>query len=202
MTRPLRNDVEGIHHVYARGNNRSRIFRDDDDRNAYLATLASVTIRMRWRMLAYCLMSNHVHLLIETREPNLGSGIQRLHGAYARTYNDRYRHTGHVFEGRFGSRLVESDEQLWGAIAYIAQNPVKAGLCATPEQHPWSSHSLVTKGRAPRWLDERRLFEHFAGTGGDPRRRYEELIEGRAGVSPDSARPPGRPRRAPASSPM
>jgi putative transposase len=179
MVRALREDTEGIHHVYARGNNRERIFRDAADRDAYLKTLASVTVRMRWRVLAYCLMDNHLHLLIETREPNLGRGMQRLHSLYARTFNDRYRHTGHVFEGRYGSRRVVTDEQLWATVSYIAHNPVKAGLCATPDQHPWSSHALVVKGRAPRWLDEGRLFECFEDVGGDPRRRYAELVEGR-----------------------
>ena len=181
MARGLRQDIEGIHHIYARGNNRERLFRGDFDRRDYVAELSRVTIRMRWRLLAYCLMENHVHLLVETREPNLGRGIQRLHGAYASAFNRRHRHTGHVFEGRFGSRLVTSDEQLWGTIAYIAHNPVRAGMCDTPERHAWSSHALIARGEAPRWLDERRLLEHFAGLGGDdPRRRYLELIDGRA----------------------
>jgi putative transposase len=183
MVRGPRQDIEGIHHVYARGNNRERIFRDDWDREAYLKTLAKVTIRMRWRLLAYCLMDNHVHLLIETREPNLGAGMQRLHSHYARTYNDRHVRTGHVFEGRYGSRVVGSDEQLWGTIVYIARNPVEVGNCLDPQDHQWNSHSLVVRGRSPRWLDEARLFEHFEGLGDDPRRHYLALIDRGAGAA-------------------
>jgi putative transposase len=180
MARQPREEAEGTHHVYARGNNRERIFRDDQDRGDYLRMLARVTIRMRWRLLAYCLMDNHVHLLVETREPNLGAGMRRLHSLYARTFNDRHRRSGHLFQGRYGSRLIESDEQLWATVAYIARNPVNAGICDSPERHRWSSHRLVTRGEAPRWLDVRRLLEHFGDVGGDPRRRYRELIDGRA----------------------
>lgn len=183
--------MAGIHHVYARGNDRQRIFRDDDDRDAYLKTLARVTIRMRWRLLAYCLMDNHVHLLVETREPNLGTGMQRLHGLYARTFNDRHRRTGHLFEGRYGSRMVESDEQLWGTVAYIARNPVEAGLCDDPERYRWGSHRLVMRGEAPRWLDTARLFDHFGSAGGEPRERYVESVTGARPPALDRAAAPG-----------
>ena len=168
----------GMHHVYARGNNRQPIFRDDHDRDAYLKTLASVTIRKRWRLLAYCLMRNHLHLLIETREPNLGSGMQRLHSLYARTFNDRHQRTGHLFEGRYGARRITSDPQLWATVAYIARNPVEAGVCDDPERYRWGSHGLVARGEAPRWLDADRLLEHFADSGGDPHDRYLETVGG------------------------
>jgi REP element-mobilizing transposase RayT len=183
MARPLRDDVAGIHHVYARGNDRARIFRTDEDREDYLRLLGRVTVRKRWRCLAYCLMDNHVHLLIETREPNLANGMQRLHGCYAQAYNERYARRGHLFQGRYGSRPIKSDEQLWATIAYIAHNPVEAGMCDSPERYRWSSHPRIVRGRAPGWLDERRLLERFEEVGGDPRLRYSELIDGLTAVT-------------------
>ena len=112
----------------------------------------------RWRCLAYCLMDNHVHLLIETPEANLGSGMQWLHGFYAQAYNERHGRVGHVFQGRYGAVRITSDEQLWTVAAYIANNPVEGGLCARPEDWPWSSHAAAILGRpSPDWLDVERL---------------------------------------------
>jgi putative transposase len=179
MARKPRSDVAGVHHVYARGNDRRRIFDDDADRHSYLRTLSRVVQRHRWHCLAYCLMENHIHLLLETQEGNLGRGMQRLHGRYAGAYNDRHRRSGHVFQGRFGSVLVETDEQLWHTVGYIVRNPVEAGQCARPEQWPWSSHRATLAGPWPDWLDVPRLLSYFATAGGQPIRKYEELVGGR-----------------------
>lgn len=165
-----------MHHVYARGNDRCDIFRDDVDRESYLATLAYVVRRLRWSCLAYCLMRNHVHLLIETSEPNLGRGMHRLHSLYARHFNDRHGRTGHLFQERYGSVLQDSDEQLWHAIAYVVRNPVEAGLCTSPADWRWSSHAAVTRGEAPPWLDVTRPLACFEAAGGEARRRYAELV--------------------------
>lgn len=130
---------------------------------------------MRWGCLAYCLMDNHVHLLVEIAEPSLGAGIQRAHGLYAATFNQRHGRSGHVFQGRYGSVLVTRDEQLWAAIAYVVRNPVEAGLCASPRDWPWSSHAAVLNGIGPPWLDPADVLRCFEAVGGDPRRRYAEL---------------------------
>src|SRR5213082_2729696 len=120
MPRQLRQEVEGgIHHVYARGNDRRRIYLDDTDRRTYLFLLARVVLVKRWRCLAYCLMDNHLHLLVETPEANLGSGMQRLHSLYAQIHNERHGRCGHLFQDRFGSVRVLSDEQLWAVVAYV-----------------------------------------------------------------------------------
>jgi putative transposase len=177
MPRRPREEVEGaVHHVFARGNDRRDIFVDDVDRRIYLATLGRVTKRQRWRCLAYCLMPNHVHLLVETPNANLGAGMQRLHGDYAHIFNERHGRSGHVFQGRFGSVRMATDEQLWTAAAYVALNPVTAGLCETPEEWRWSSHgSTVDARRRPGWLDVARLLSYFEGLGGDPLQRYAAM---------------------------
>jgi REP element-mobilizing transposase RayT len=178
MPRKPRLDVPGIQHVYARGNDRRAIFRDDLDREAYLAILGRVLERMRWDCLAYCLMDNHVHLLVEIAEASLAAGIQRLHGLYGRSFNERHGRTGHLFEGRYGSKLVTSDEQLWTTMAYIVRNPVSAGLCRSPEEWRWSSHAAAMSGGGPPWFDRAALLRCFEGVAGDPSCRYAELTVG------------------------
>ncbi len=166
-----------MHHVWARGNNKALLFHDDVDREGYLWLLGSVVVRHRWRCLSYCLMDNHMHLLVETPEPNLGDGMQRLHGDFGRGFNRRHARSGHVFQGRFGSKPVGSDEQLWTVAGYIAANPVEAGLCRSPEDWRWNSHACVVGRQAvPGWLDVERLFERFEVWGGNPRARYLEAV--------------------------
>ncbi len=127
--------------------------------------------------LSYCLMGNHVHLLLETRTPNLGAGMHRLHGAYAQYFNRRHGFSGHLFQGRFDAPPIESDPQLWMTAAYIARNPVDAGLCREPADWPWSSHAAIVDGRAPDWLAAARLESYFGAQGGDGLQRYRELVE-------------------------
>ena len=185
--KPREEVVDGIFHIYARGNDRRVVYRDDGDRRMYLRLLARTVKHRHWRALAYCLMSNHVHLLIETPRPNLGAGMRWLHGLYARQFNDRHGRSGHVFQGRYGAVGVERDEQLWATAAYIAMNPVEAGLCDAPEKWPWSSHAVTVGGGGPRWLDVDRLLHHLAGGARDPRRAYAAMLQGEM----REARPPG-----------
>jgi REP element-mobilizing transposase RayT len=173
MPRRLRDDVEaGVHHVYARGNGRQAIYLTDADRHIYLRLLGTAVERHRWSCLAYCLMTNHVHLLIETREPNLSVGMQRMHGRYAGDFNRRHRRVGHLFQGRFGSVRVVDDRQLAAAIAYIARNPVEAEL---GEDWPWSSHAAMLNGVAPSWLDVPAVRAYLESAGGEAATRYREL---------------------------
>jgi putative transposase len=179
-----------VYHVYARGNDRQRVFRVDADRRLYLALLAKVTTQRAWQTMSFCLMDNHIHLLVETTRPNLGSGMGRLHGAYAQAFNRRHRRCGHVFQGRYGAVPVESEAQLLEVARYIALNPVEAGLCARPEAWAWSSHAAaVGEVRAPAWLDVRRLLEYFGAAGGDPAERYARFVAERRETR--AAKPPG-----------
>jgi REP element-mobilizing transposase RayT len=179
--RPRTELAGGIHHVYVRGAVRQTIYLDDLDRHWYLGKLARVIRWMSWSCLSYCLMGNHMHLLIETPEPNLGAGMQRLHGAFAQAFNRRHAKAGHVFGSRYEAKPVETDAQLWATVRYIVQNPVAAGLCATPEAWAWSSHAAVLDVGASPCLDRPRLLSYFASQGGDPRRRYLEYIEADVG---------------------
>jgi putative transposase len=165
-----------MHHAYARGNNRQDIFLDCTDRVVYLTLLGQVVKRYRWRCLAFCLMRNHVHLLIETQVEVLGAGIHRLHGLYAQSFNKRHGRCGHLFQERFGSVPMESDQQILEVTRYIARNPVAAGLCADAADWSWSSHAAVLASGGPAWLDTGRLLEYFGQDGGDPLRRYADFV--------------------------
>jgi putative transposase len=166
MPRGPREDAShAVQHVYARGNDRRRIFFGTTDRLRYLALLAHAVARSRWRCLAYCLMDNHVHLVLETPQPNLGVGLQRLHSPYAKRFNKRHGTVGHVFQGRYGSRRIKDDVHLITTLRYIAQNPVEAGLCVAEEDWPWSSHAMLLADTAPSWLDTARVSDHLRAWG-------------------------------------
>ena len=181
MPRQPRAEFEGaIHHVFARGAARQDVFLDDADRRRYLALLDRTVSWMSWRCLTYCLMGNHMHLLIETPKPNLGRGMQRFHGEYAQRFNRRHARSGHLFQRRYEAVPIESDAQLFTVVRYIANNPVEAGLCDSPEAWPWSSHAAILHRTWPRWLDVARLLARISEYGGDPHRRYVDLVKGLA----------------------
>jgi REP element-mobilizing transposase RayT len=152
------------------------VFVDDADRWVYLRLLERTVNRYEWRCLSYCLMTNHVHLLIETPQANLGAGMQWFHGQYGRHYADRHHLPGHVFQRPYGSKRIKDEAQLWTTIRYIAQNPVDAGLCELPIAWAWSSHRGVVEGSAPAWIARGRLLEYFEGLGGAPAERYAALV--------------------------
>ena len=187
--RPRAEAEDAIHHVTARGVARRPLFRDDLDRVRYLRMLGIVVGGQAWRCLSYCLMDNHVHLLLETPKPNLARGMQRLHGDYGRSFNHRHGLNGHVFQGRYHTVRIQSDRQLWAAAAYIADNPVEAGLCARAEDWRWSSHAASLGRRGPHWLDAARLHERLRAFGAsDPRAALEAAIDSRRPLASPACR--------------
>jgi putative transposase len=189
VARQLRQEVEGgVFHVYARGNDKQSIFLDDADRQTYLFLLRRVVEEHGWRCLAYCLMENHVHLLIETPVPNLARGMQRLHGAYAQLFNERHGRVGHLFQGRYGAVHMESDQQLWATLAYIAANPVRAELCEKATDWRWSSCRHVLNQRSAGLIDLERIAWYLASFGPEPLKSYETLVTGSDPLSGEDSR--------------
>jgi REP-associated tyrosine transposase len=144
----------GIFHLTMRGVDRKIVFRSATDHFAFLSILDQTVRCYEWSCRFYCLMGNHFHLLVETPKPTLSEGMQHLNGCYAQGFNRRHGRKGHLFEDRFGSVLIETDGHLLELLRYVALNPVRAGLCALPEEWRWSSFS-ATAGLepAPRFLD-------------------------------------------------
>jgi REP-associated tyrosine transposase len=130
---------DGIYHVTSRGAGQAAIFLDDLDRVAFMHLLRRTVRKFNWDCHAYCLMTNHYHLVVETRTPLLSAGMHRLNGIYAQQFNDRLERAGHLFESRFSSRLVGREAHLANACRYVLDNPVRAGICTRAEDWPWSS---------------------------------------------------------------
>jgi len=148
MPRPLRIAYDGaIYHVTLHGNNNEPVFRDDLDYSAYLDQLGRTITRYAITLLAYGLMTNHLHLVVRTPRPNISGAMQWLHGCYAALFNRRHRRSGHLFRDRFYSAVIETDEYLLESTRYVHLNPVRAGLVQRPEDHRWSSYLRYIGGR-------------------------------------------------------
>jgi REP element-mobilizing transposase RayT len=186
VPRPLRKLAPGgIYHVTARGNRKQRIFLADDDRALFLTLLARITVPLRWRFHAYCLMENHYHLVTETPEANLSAGLQMVNGRYAQAFNARYALTGHLFQGRFHSIAVESDGHLLELSRYLALNPVRAGLCARPEDWPWSSYrAALGIAGPPAFLRMERVLDCFGLQAEQQRENFRRFIRQASGIGP------------------
>ena len=138
-----------LYHVTARGVAAETIYQDDSDRRLFLSQLSDVVGRYSWICHGYCLMGTHYHLVVETPAANLAAGAQRLNGVYGQSFNRFHGRKGHLFQGRYGAVLVQKETHLLEVSRYVALNPVRAGLCRTPEEWEWSSHR-ATVGLADR----------------------------------------------------
>jgi putative transposase len=146
----------GIYHVTIRGVRQTPLFCEERDWLRYLDFLGDCVERFGWRCHSYCLMPNHVHLLLQTPEPNLPQGMQRLNLRYAIRFNRRYGFKGHAFDRRYWSSLVKTDSYLVGLARYIARNPVRAGLVEYPSQWRWSSYAALARlADGPDFMDAR-----------------------------------------------
>lgn len=143
-----------IYHVMARGVRKNSLFIDDVDRRKFLRLLAATVARYGCLCFAYCLMSNHFHLVIQTPGANISRLMQYLNSQYASFFNWRHRYRGHVYEGRFHAPVIEDGRYLASAIAYVARNPVEASLVKDAAHWTWSSYrATVGKCACPKFLD-------------------------------------------------
>lgn len=177
MPRRARMYIPGLpYHIVQRGNNRQCCFFDDEDRRIYLGLWQQMSRRYGVRVHAYCLMSNHVHLLLTPLNRDSVSNATRVVGScYARHINERYQRTGSLWEGRHRASVVQSGRYLMTCYRYIELNPVRAGMVAEPEDYIWSSYRANVRGPWD-WLQPH---SHFATLGPDEaaqRRAYATLF--------------------------
>lgn len=143
-----------MYHVINRGNNKQVIFRDREDYLHYLNTIQRYKKKYRFKLFAYCLMPNHVHLLIKvSKGGSISKIMQSITVAQTRRFNDKYQRCGHVWQGRFLSPLVSSDEYAVNVMRYIEQNPWRAGMVAAVADYPFSSYKLNISKKSGRMID-------------------------------------------------
>jgi len=182
MARPLRLEYPGaVYHVMARGHERAAIYRDRADREKFVALLGSITSDEQWVIHSYCLMPNHYHVLLETPQGGISHGMRSLNGRYTQWFNRRHKRTGHLFEGRFKSIVVQKERHLLELVRYVVLNPVRARLVARPGDWPWSSY-LTTAGtrEEPEWLERDWTLGQFGRTRAAARDAFRRFVaEGR-----------------------
>ncbi|RQO59957.1 transposase [Paucibacter sp. KBW04] len=185
MSRPLRIEFPGaLYHVTSRGDRREDIFVDDMDRARLLAIVAQGLARFDAGMLAYCLMGNHYHFVVYTRQGSLSALMRHINGVYTQAFNRRHGKVGHLFQGRFKAILVDKDSYLLEVCRYVELNPVRAEMVAGAADWPWSSYRVhIGHAEAPEWLCSTELWGYLLGR--DPctdadraraQRSYAELV--------------------------
>jgi putative transposase len=170
-------EYEGAcYHLLSRGNERREIFVGDDDRGLFLDTLGECCERFELDAFAYVLMDNHYHLLVRTQRANLSRALHGLSGTYTRRFNNRHGRSGHLFQGRFKSMLVENDAYMLQLSCYIHRNPLRAGLVERLADYPWSSYLAYAYGRKPlEWLSTELILSQFKVP--NPHQAYREKVQ-------------------------
>jgi len=178
MARPLRIEYPGaLYHLTARGNAWQPIFLGDQDKRIFLQVLGKTLSDCNGICHAYCLMTNHYHLLIETPEANLSQLMKQINGIYTQRFNRIHHRVGHVFQGRFKSILVDKDSYLLELCRYIVCNPVRAGMVEDPESYPWSSFNATAgKTKPPNFLSTDWILNQFAGTRSRAQVQYRRFV--------------------------
>ncbi len=158
------------------------IFRDDEDRQGYLDRLSAYREKHGFRLLAYCLMSNHLHLVVQTGPVALSRVMHGLHSSFTQAFNRRHDRVGHLFQGRYKAFLVEKERYLLSLIKYVHENPVRARLVRRAADYPWSSDRCYRRGEGPDWLDMEPVLSTLAGRRTAAVARYRELMAGDQGA--------------------
>ncbi len=143
---------DAVYHVIVRGNCRQDIFIDDHDRYRFYLLLQAGTERFGHRIHAFCLMSNHVHLVVQTGEIPLSRIMQNLSLRYTRWINWRHHRVGHLFQGRYKAVLVDADAYFLELVRYVHLNPVRAEMAKTPEEYLWTGHRAYLGKETLPWL--------------------------------------------------
>jgi putative transposase len=177
MPRPLRPIADGlVYHVINRGNNRQPVFHGEDDYAAFLKAVADLKERKAFELYGYCLMSNHIHLLIRPREGSISRIVQSLLVSHTQRYHRFHKSGGHVWQGRFKSPVIQNDDHLLVVLRYIEANPLLANMVEHAGDYPWSSFGSHGNGRADLLLDPVIPYEALARGEAVRRRRWSAFV--------------------------
>jgi REP element-mobilizing transposase RayT len=179
----------GVYHVINRGNYRSNIFRADKTKAAFLKCLEETCQKTDWRVYAWCIMTNHFHLALETPQPNLVEGMRWMQGTFANRFNRMRKEHGHLFQGRYKSLIVDPGNGLGSLCNYIHLNPVRAGICETYDlkNWRWTSVAWIFKPKErPEWFDPEPSLSAAGGLRDTPvgHRRYSDYLSWLAEYEP------------------
>ena len=177
MYRPRIEVPGGYYHVGSRGNNKAPIFVSDDDRTLFLLLLGRTAIRHGWTIHAYCLMTNHYHLILQLSAGGFSRGMCELNGGYALTFNARHGRSNHVFGRRFWDERIETDLHYFEACRYVVLNPLRSGLERVLGTWPWSSYrAMIGVDFAPGFLATGELLARFGSTPASARDAYISYV--------------------------
>ncbi|MBI3608915.1 MAG: transposase [Nitrospirae bacterium] len=177
MPRKPRLEVPGVlYHVISRGNARQKIFLSNRDFQRYLSYLAHYQHRDRFRLFAYVLMPNHVHLLVETSDVPLSRTMQRLNSRYSQVFNRVHGRVGHVLQGRYHAWLCEKDTYLLALTRYLHLNPVRAKIAQDPADYPWSSYGAYRGQSSPVAVESAEVLRQFSDRLQTARQRYRQFV--------------------------
>jgi putative transposase len=177
----------GIYHIMLRGINRQVLFEEEEDRAKLLSTLREYKIKSGYRILGYCLMDNHIHLVIQEGKEPIASTMKRIGVSYVFWYNWKNKRSGHLFQDRYKSESIEDDQTLLSVLRYIHQNPIKAGMIENVSEFKWSSYNEYVG--MPRIVDTELVLGMFSGNEQTAKVRFAEYTaescEGKASIEAD-----------------
>lgn len=178
MARPLRIEYPGaFYHVIQRGNERKAIFISEQDRTKFYEYLTALHTRYKVNIHTYCLMNNHYHLILETKNANLTKAMHYLNTSYTVYFNVKRKRAGHLFQGRYKAILVEADAYLHQLSRYIHLNPVRIGLVKDPADYPYSSYKyFISSTKSPDWLNTGFILSLFDSNANKARSLYKKFV--------------------------
>ena len=168
------------YHVTARGNHKNNIFNDKEDFIYYLALIEETLkyyIDDKYEILSYCLMTNHVHMMINIEEKPLGPFIGRINSKYAKYYNKKYNYIGHLFQDRYFSKIIKTDSQMLQTSIYIHLNPIRAKMVEMPENYKWSTYAMYIGKEREKIICSDRILSYFNGGNRELYKMYVESVE-------------------------
>ena len=171
----------GLYHVITRGNNRRKTFRSHDDYLRFTSILQQQKSKLPFYLYAYCLMPNHVHLLIEMQDDPVSRIMQRVLTSYSQYHNRKYKKIGHLFQGRYKSIFCQTDRYLGELVRYIHLNPVRARIVKRPENYEYSGHRAYVGLEKSGLVDTEPVLRHFGGTKRRAVEVYTRFVEASLG---------------------
>ncbi len=187
MARPLRIEYEGaVYHITARGNDRKKIFFSKIDYNKFTQYLIEAKQKFNINLHCYVLMSNHYHLIVETPDANLSRAMHYINGSFTTYMNIKRKRSGHLFQGRYKSIIVDKDNYLLELSRYIHLNPVRAKMVEKPEDYHYSSYSSYISGKKDKMLNRGLILDLVTRRDGDASAEYKQFVEAAIGADLDN----------------